>query len=218
MALLHAVTRGISDIPDDNFVKMIQAITPFVDFIQIREKSRSSKSLGLLIERLFEHDVPAEKLILNDRADIAQAFGIPRVHLTERSLSIARLQDAFPDLIFGRSFHSVSAIERELSHYEYGYLGHIFRTSEKSYPALGIEQLRTASEISREKQGKLIAIGGMDLDTVAKVAPIVDGVAVMSALFPVTNYLFDIERGRERASALRALLDQAESVNHTDKI
>lgn len=100
MALLHAVTRGISDIPDDNFAKMIQAITPFVDFIQIREKSRSSKSLGLLIERLFEHDVPAEKLILNDRADIAQAFGIPRVHLTERSLSIARLQDAFPDLIF----------------------------------------------------------------------------------------------------------------------
>lgn len=222
MTLLHAVTRDIPTIPDENLVSMIEAITPYVDYIQLREKSRSSRSLGLLIERILVRGIPLEKLIINDRADIAQAFGIPRTHLTEQSLSIARMQDAFPEMKFGRSFHTVSAVERELSHYDYGYLGHIFRTSEKHYPALGIDPLISAFKAinSREvqgrevqdrgvqAQGKLIAIGGIDVDTLPKICDVIDGAAVMSALFPVANHLFDIERGRLKAKALREILDR----------
>lgn len=212
MLMLHAVTRDIPEIPDDNLVSMIDAIMPYVDFVQLREKSRSSKSLGLLIERLLEKGISAEKLIVNDRADIAAAFNIPRTHLTEKSLSLLRLQDAFPEMKFGRSFHSLRAIERELADYDYGYLGHIFRTSEKSYPALGIEPLMEAFQIAGKKGGKLIAIGGIDLDTLPGVLPCASGAAVMSALFPVVNYQFDIERGRERAKALREILDQHKNV------
>ena len=208
MSMLHAVTRDISDIPDSSLVSMIEAIIPFVDYVQLREKSRSSKSLGLLIERLFEKGIPAEKLIINDRADIAKAFGIPRTHLTEKSLSLVKMQDAFPEMKFGRSFHSISAITREIADYDYGYLGHIFRTSEKSYPALGMEALMEASSIAKEKGGKLIAIGGIDVDTMARVMPYASGAAVMSALFPVVNYQFDVERGMLRARALREIIDQ----------
>lgn len=208
MLMLHAVTRDIPDIPDSNLVAMVDAIIPYVDFVQLREKSRSSKSLGLLIERLLDKGISAEKLIVNDRADIAAAFHIPRTHLTEKSLLLPRLQDAFPEMKFGRSFHSLRAIERELVDYDYGYLGHIFRTSEKSYPALGIESLRAAHEISELNGGKFIAIGGIDRDTLPQVLPWASGAAVMSALFPVVNYQFDIERGRERAKALREILDQ----------
>lgn len=217
MRLLHAVTRDIPEIPDDNFVAMIKAIEPFVDYIQLREKSRSPKSLGRLIALILEANVPVEKLIVNDRADIAAAFEIPRTHLTEKSLSVFHLKDAFPEMKFGRSFHSISAIERELAHYDYGYLGHIFRTSEKSYPALGIESLMAAYQavhddsqsISNAKMThkSLIAIGGIDLDTLPKIKAYIDGAAVMSALFPVVNHRFDIERGRTRAKALRDLLN-----------
>lgn len=211
MRLLHAVTRDITEIPDESLVAMIAAIVPYIDYIQLREKSRSSKSLGLLIERLLEKEIPIEKLIINDRADIAAAFDIPRTHLTEKSLSLARLQDAFPQMKFGRSFHSLHAIERELAHYDYGYLGHIFRTSEKHYPALGRELLMEAYQVSHRKTeiknaGKLIAIGGINVDTLPKICPYIDGAAVMSALFPITNHHFDIERGRARAQALRNIL------------
>lgn len=211
MLMLHAVTRDIPEIPDDNLVSMIDAIMPYVDFVQLREKSRSAKSLGLLIERLLEKGISAEKLIVNDRADIAAAFHIPRTHLTEKSLSLPRLQDAFPEMKFGRSFHSLRAIERELAAYDYGYLGHIFRTSEKSYPALGIEPLMETAQISEQKGGKLIAIGGIDIDTISRVLPYSSGAAVMSALFPVVNYQFDIERGRKRAQALRELINASEN-------
>lgn len=216
MRLLHAVTRDIPEIPDDNFVSMIQAIAPYVDYIQLREKSRSPKSLGRLITLILEANVPVEQLIINDRADIAAAFEIPRTHLTEKSLSVHRLKEAFPEMKFGRSFHSISAIERELAHYDYGYLGHIFRTSEKSYPALGIEPLMAAYQaVHDDSQStkntaahkKLIAIGGIDLDTLPKIKAYIDGAAVMSALFPVVNHRFDIERGRTRAKALRDLLN-----------
>lgn len=219
MTLLHAVTRDIPTISDENLVAMIEAITPYVDYIQLREKSRSSKSLGLLIERVLARGIPIEKLIINDRADIAQAFGISRTHLTEQSLSIARMQDAFPEMKFGRSFHTVTAVERELFRYDYGYLGHIFRTSEKHYPALGIEPLISAFNSRKRieesgaegKHGQLIAIGGIDVDTLPKICDYIDGAAVMSALFPVANHLFDIERGRLKAKALREILDQAQS-------
>lgn len=217
MTLLHAVTRDIPTIPDENLVSMIEAITPYVDYIQLREKSRSSKSLGLLIERILARGIPLEKLIINDRADIAQAFGICRTHLTEQSLSIARMQDAFPEMKFGRSFHTVTAVERNLSHYDYGYLGHIFRTSEKQYPALGIEPLiaafharkRIEAQEVKGPQGQLIAIGGIDVDTLPAICDYIDGAAVMSALFPVANHLFDIERGRLKAQTLRAILERS---------
>lgn len=209
MSMLHAVTRDISDIPDSSLVSIIEAIVPFVDYIQLREKSRSSKSLGLLIESVLERDIPVEKLIINDRADIAKAFGIPRTHLTEKSLSLSKMQDAFPEMKFGRSFHSISAITREIAAYDYGYLGHIFRTSEKSYPALGMEALREASKEAKERGGKLIAIGGIDVDTIGQVLPYASGAAVMSALFPVVNYQFDVDRGLRRAKALREMIDQS---------
>lgn len=215
MSILHAVTRDIPDIPDSNLVQMIEAMLPYVDYIQLREKSRSSKSLGLLIERLLTQGIPAEKLIVNDRADIAATFHIPRTHLTEKSVSLSRLQYAFPEMKFGRSFHSVRAIERELVDYDYGYLGHIFRTSEKSYPALGIEALMEAHKIAELNGGKLIAIGGIDVDTLSRVLPYSSGSAVMSALFPVVNHQFDVERGRQRAKALREIIDQQErKINH----
>lgn len=211
MKLLHAVTRDIPDIPDESLVAMIAAIEPYIDYIQLREKSRSSKSWGLLIARLLENEIPVEKLIINERVDIAAAFGIPRTHLSEKSLSLARLQDALPQMKFGRSFHSLHAIERELAHYDYGYLGHVFPTSEKHYPALGQALLREAYQVSHrameiKNAGKLIAIGGINVDTLPKICPYIDGAAVMSALFPITNNHFDIERGRARAQALRNIL------------
>lgn len=215
MRVLHAVTRDIPEIPDKSLIEMMMAIVPYVDFIQLREKSRSSKRVGLLIEQLLKNGIPAEKLIINERADIAKAFNIPRTHLTENSLPISRMIDAFPEMLFGRSFHSSQAFLQEITHYDYGYLGHIFETSEKNYAPLGIDSLSTCyqrlcAENNDQADDRLIAIGGMNSMTLPQVLSKSGGVAVMSALFPIKDHRFDVARGRAEAQQLHNILKRTE--------
>lgn len=215
MRVLHAVTRDIPEIADESLIEMMMAIMPYVDFIQLREKSRSSKSLGILIEKLLQNGMPAEKLIINERADIAKAFNIPRTHLTENSLPISRMKDAFPEMKFGRSFHSEAVVLQEIIQYEYGYLGHVFATREKAYAPLGIAALSECYQNLDVHNGepetrKLIAIGGINSTTLPQVLPTSGGVAVMSALFPVSDHRFDVEKGRVEAEQLHNLLKRSE--------
>ncbi len=215
---LHAVTRDIPTISDRSLVEHLCAIAPQVDAIQLREKSRSPKALARLIERLLTADIPLEKLIINDRADIAVAFGIPRVHLTEQSLSLTYLAKVFPSLQWGRSFHSLNTVEKQLSRYDYGYLGHIFPTEAKEYAPLGQEYLQQVAEalkigdsslsISPKSTGQLIAIGGIHLGNVKSVLPYVDGIALMSTLFPLKDYRLDTAQAVRQVTQFREILTQ----------
>ena len=51
-----------------------------VDFIQIREKTKTVKEVLMLLEYLDEAGVPKDKIIVNDRLDIALCSGIQTVH------------------------------------------------------------------------------------------------------------------------------------------
>ena len=62
-----------------------------VDFIQIREKTKSVKEVLTLLEYLDEGGVPREKIIVNDRLDIALCCGIQTIHLPERGLPVQRV-------------------------------------------------------------------------------------------------------------------------------
>lgn len=76
---LHAVTND--SLPVDELIKQIKAIAPEVDFIHIRERSKTASELVDLVKRLFLEGVPKEKLIINDRVDVALLTNIHRVHL-----------------------------------------------------------------------------------------------------------------------------------------
>ena len=197
MFQIHAVTNDQSSESIESLSERIIALSPFVDFVQIREKSRSPQSIAQLIELISNH-VDTAKLIINDRADIALAMGLSRVHLTESSLSLSQLQNVFPILKFGRSFHAVDPILSHLHDYDYGYIGHIFPTALKTYPPFGLTQLRALA--TQRKQGRLIAIGGIDETNITEVAPLVDGIAVMSGFFAKS-----IEDSIEHACNLHSL-------------
>ena len=64
-----------------------------VDFIQIREKTKTVKEVMTLLEYLDEKDVPKEKIIVNDRLDIALCSGIQTVHLPEMGLPVHRVKE-----------------------------------------------------------------------------------------------------------------------------
>lgn len=201
MFQIHAVTNDQSSESIESLSERIIALSSFVDFIQIREKSRSPQSIAKLIEQISNH-VDTAKLIINDRADIALVMGLSRVHLTESSLSLSQLKNAFPSLKFGRSFHAVEPILSHLHDYDYGYIGHIFPTALKTYPSFGLAQLQSLAKV--RKQGQLIAIGGIDETNITEIALLVDGIAVMSGFFAKS-----IEDSIVHARNLRSLAENA---------
>lgn len=200
MFQIHAVTANQSQ-SIEQLSEHIVALLPHVDYVQIREKSRSPKAIAALIEQVAQY-APIHQLILNDRTDIALAMGIERVHLTESSLPLAVLKPAFSTMQFGRSFHNGAQIQAQLPEYAYGYIGHIFQTRLKTDPPLGLAGLTTIAKAKRA--GTLIAIGGIDETNIASIAPMVDGVAVMSGFFERS-----IAESIAHAKSLKLLAEQA---------
>ena len=197
MFQIHAVTSAQSSESIEALSDHIVALLPYVDAVQIREKSRSPKAIAALLELILKQ-TDASQLIINDRADIAMALGLTRVHLTESSVPLGHLQKALPHFRFGRSFHSAQQIMNELPCYDYGYIGHIYPTAQKIYPPFGLEKLQNLA--ANRPQGQLIAIGGIDEINITNVAPYVDGVAVMSGFFAKS-----IEESIAHAINLRSL-------------
>lgn len=76
---LHAVTNDM--LPVRELIKQIKDIASEVDFIHIRERSKAAGELVHLVKQLLAEGVPKEKLIINDRVDVALLTNIHRVHL-----------------------------------------------------------------------------------------------------------------------------------------
>ncbi len=180
---LIAVTPGRLADSESFLAAQMLALEPYVDAIQIREKGRTPRAIGTLLDNLKDGGFPFEKLIMNDRADIALAYGIPTLQVTESSLAVEPLQAAFPQLRFGRSLHSIEQIEQEGHAYEYLLLGHLFPTASKETPPFGVAHLPAAASAARRVGSKLIGIGGINQQNITQVLPYVDGVALMSSLF-----------------------------------
>lgn len=76
---LHAVTND--SLPAEELIKQIIAIVSEVDFIHIRERSKTASELVDIVKCLLLEGVPKEKLMINDRVDVALLTNIHRVHL-----------------------------------------------------------------------------------------------------------------------------------------
>src|SRR5690349_13152496 len=97
---LMAVTDNASSI--NELASKIIRIKDMIDFIQVREKNKDVQEVIELIERLEEGRVEKEKMIMNDRLDIALLMKIPNVHLPERGLPIKKVKEYYPHLRIGR--------------------------------------------------------------------------------------------------------------------
>ena len=81
-----------------------------VDLVQVREKDLPGGELLRLTESLLKAIEGSAKLIVNDRADVAQAAGASGVQLGEDGLPVsAARMIAGSGALIGRSVHSVSA-------------------------------------------------------------------------------------------------------------
>jgi len=161
----------------------IISIKDVIDYVQIREKSKSVQNIVSLIDSLLRNGVKKEKIIVNDRLDVALCMNIPTVHLPEHGLPVKLVKQRYPHILVGCSVHSVEkAKEAEVNGADYVIYGHCFETnSKKGLPPNGIQPL---SQIKKELNIPVYAIGGITLETLPSVKEVgADGVALMSAIF-----------------------------------
>jgi thiamine-phosphate pyrophosphorylase len=140
-----------------------------IRLVQLRAKSLASGEMLELADRMQERVIAAgARLVVNDRADIAQMSGAAGVHLGQDDLAPRDIREVVgPGAVVGLSTHNESQIEAALAQpVSYVAIGPVFETMSKGRPAdtpvdlIGVKQAAIRTAVARVP---LVAIGGITL-------------------------------------------------------
>jgi thiazole tautomerase (transcriptional regulator TenI) len=182
---IHVISDGKQTVGE--LTKRIVMIHEEIDYIHIREKTKSVSEIMKIVSLLLNNGVPKSKLVINDRLDVALLHEIPNIHLPGHSFPIEKVRRMNPNLRIGRSVHSLQeAIESENAGADYLLFGHVFPTNSK--PNLTPRGVQQVTEICQSVRIPVIAIGGIIPNTIPKLAGVnLSGIAVMSYVIASNN-------------------------------
>lgn len=189
---LHLISDGKKSLR--RFIEIAATVHPFLSYVHLREKTKTAKEIWEGVEALKNSGVPSEKIIVNDRVDVALAAGLGGTQLAYHSLEPKWVKRAFPRLRVGRSTHSLEeAEEMERQGADYVLFGHIFPSGSKpGLKARGIEALRA---VTNKVKIPVIAIGGISPSNAPSVLRAgASGVAVMSGILDSADPVAAAER------------------------
>lgn len=193
---LHIISTGKQS--KEELIERAISVQPYIDYLHLREKSWQAMDVVEVIEALNEKGFPKEKIIVNDRVDVAQVTGIHQVQLAYHSLHIRAVRTHFPKLRISASVHSVEeAIEKEQLGAEKVIFGHVFETlSKQNVPPRGLD---TLTKLVSAINIPVIAIGGISPDKVHSVLHTgAEGLAVLSGVLLADNPVDAAKRFREK--------------------
>jgi thiazole tautomerase (transcriptional regulator TenI) len=196
---LHLVTSGTQ--PLEQVKEIVQAAAKGgIDYLHLREKHRTARELMEWVDTLAAV-FPRERMLINDRVDVAVAGRCGGVHLAYHSL---RPSEARPILAdhqqLGCSVHSAREAEQaSMQGVSYLFYGHIFTSQSKpGVPPRGTEEL---ARIAGKIPVPVIAIGGITPENAEIVLHIgCAGIAVLSGITEAAD-------PEEAARAYRTVLD-----------
>ena len=138
-----------------------------VGIVQLREKDLNSKDLYYLAKKVREITKKYNMLLtINDRLDIALLVGADGVHLPENSIPINIIKSKFPNLIVGKSCHSIECGKKaEEEGADYIYFSPIFYVEGKNKP-VGLDGLKKAVESINIP---IYALGGIKKENIKEV-------------------------------------------------
>ena len=138
------------------------------------------------------HAIPGALFVINDRADVALAAGVPHVHVGQDDLAPVDVRNLLgPHGVIGLSTHTPTQVEEALqAPIDYVAVGPVFGTVTKDtgYDPVGLDLVRHASAAAaaaRATRGRtpVVAIGGITPDTCGSVIQAgADAVAVIGGL------------------------------------
>ena len=151
-------------------MKLVEAaVSAEIDLIQLREKNLSTRVLFDLTTRAAAIARDSQsRVLVNDRADVAQAADAAGVHLTSRSIEASVIRKIFGDeFVIGVSTHSIEEVQVARAWgADFVVFGPVFETALKlEYgPPLGVEKLREVT--AKAESFPVLALGGVSLDNV----------------------------------------------------
>lgn len=191
MMRLHLISTGSIN-PRDG-VETFQSLQPYTDQLHLREPNLSATELVELIDALLAKGYSPEQLTVHDRVDVAHVAGIG-VQLTRRSLRVRDVRRHFPNLVIGKSVHSLAeALAAEAEGADRLLYGHIYPTASKpDMPPRGIDALKQVVTFTTKP---VIAIGGITPERMPEIAATgVTGIAVLSGILGQADPLAAIQR------------------------
>lgn len=197
---LHLITSGKQEL--EEVMQIVKAAhRGGIDYLHIREKQRTAHELFHWAESLASV-FPLERMIINDRVDVAAAIGCRGAHLAYHSLppALARRVSGSGQWI-GRSVHSFDeAKEMAAAGADYLLYGHIYASGSK--PGLTPRGTAQLAQIAKDVTVPIIAIGGITAERVGEVMN--SGCAGIGVLSGITA----AEDPEAAARAYRLALDQ----------
>ena len=180
------------------------AIRGGADVIQLRDKAADGPQLIRAAEQLLSLTRAAGiPLMINDRADVAQAVGATGVHIGQDDLSVREARRLLgPSRVIGKSTHSLKqALAAETEGADYLGCGPIFPTPTKpDYESVGLPLIR---QLMGAVRIPVVCIGGIDAVSLGQVLEAgAECVAVVRAVCAAAN----------PESATRGLKDRIEQL------
>ncbi|NGQ96279.1 thiamine phosphate synthase [Brevibacillus sp. SYP-B805] len=178
---LHLVTSGTQ--PLSHVAEIVKAAARGgIDYLHLREKQRTARELMEWVETLAQH-VPRERIIVNDRVDVAAAGRCGGVHLAYHSLTPAEARPLLHSgQRVGRSVHSIEeAHTASRQGADYLFYGHIYPSGSK--PGMPPRGTAALAELVGNVRVPVIAIGGITPENVDEVLQTgCAGIAVLSGI------------------------------------
>jgi thiamine-phosphate pyrophosphorylase len=172
--------------------------------VQIRAKSASSGAFLQMARNVVSiAHAAAARVVVNDRADVAQLAGADGVHVGQEDLPPEAVRRLVGDqAIVGVSTHTPAQLEAALAApVSYVAIGPVFATATKStgYDAIGLARVADAARACAARGVPLVAIGGITLDSAA---------GVIAAGASSVAVIGDLLAGNDPEARVRAFLSR----------
>ena len=158
-------------LPGNQFLTGIDAaLKGGVRAIQLREKNLPENELRTLAGSVLKLTQKYKALLfINHRADLAHDIGADGVHLTESSAAVRKVRKQYPDLLIGKSTHSLAGAMRAQQQ------GADFVTFSPVYDTPSKQQYGSPQGLEKLKQVctgldiPVLALGGIDLSRITPI-------------------------------------------------
>jgi len=217
-----AAAMGVAEADwDVVLIEQIQAaVAGGVDLVQVREPDLSAARLSQFLRTLFQNVAHCrDRIVVNDRLDVALGVGARGAHLPEQGLPVAAARGLFgaDRLLLGRSVHGSSAAAASRGA-DYLIAGSVHAS--RSHPGGAVMGWEGFRDVVIAADGiPVLAIGGLGMgDVEAIVRAGGTGLAAIDWFVPRSGQGDLAGFVHKRASELRLVFDSRAGVSYTRRV